>query len=103
MRSRTIIFHLNLALFHLNLALQPNPGICGLAGLPHHPRLVRLSEIAGYFKRDRKETMELPCAVIGYRSGANGLRDLLLAAMVNGRSCFRRNRGSLASVVEAIC
>jgi ATP-dependent DNA ligase len=38
--------------------------------------------------RKIKETMELPCAVIGYRSGANGLRDLLLAAMVDGKPAF---------------
>ncbi len=38
--------------------------------------------------RKIKETMELPCAVIGYRSGANGLRDLLLAAMVVGSPAY---------------
>ena len=32
----------------------------------------------------RKQTTELPCAVIGYRTGADGLRDLLVAAMVDG-------------------
>jgi ATP-dependent DNA ligase len=32
--------------------------------------------------------MELPCAVIGYRSGPDGLRDLLLAAMVDGSPAY---------------
>jgi ATP-dependent DNA ligase len=38
--------------------------------------------------RKIKETMEMPCAVIGYRAGADGLRDLPLAAMVDGRPAF---------------
>jgi ATP-dependent DNA ligase len=31
---------------------------------------------------------DAPCAVIGYRAGADGLRDLLLAAMVDGRPVY---------------
>jgi ATP-dependent DNA ligase len=38
--------------------------------------------------RKIKQTMELPCAVIGYRSGRDGLRDLLLAAMVDGKPAY---------------
>ena len=38
--------------------------------------------------RKIKHTTELPCAVIGYRTGADGLRDLLVAAMVNGKPAF---------------
>jgi hypothetical protein len=38
--------------------------------------------------RKIKDTQELPCAVIGYRAGADGLRDLLVAAMVDGRPAF---------------
>jgi ATP-dependent DNA ligase len=38
--------------------------------------------------RKIKQTMELPCAVIGYRKDGSGLRDLLLAAMVNGKPAF---------------
>jgi bifunctional non-homologous end joining protein LigD len=38
--------------------------------------------------RKIKETMELPCAVIGYRAGPDGVRDLLLAAMVDGKPAF---------------
>ena len=38
--------------------------------------------------RKIKDTQELPCAVIGYRAGADGVRDLLLAAMVDGRPAF---------------
>jgi ATP-dependent DNA ligase len=34
--------------------------------------------------RKIKQTTELPCAVIGYRTGADGLRDLLVAALVDG-------------------
>jgi ATP-dependent DNA ligase len=34
--------------------------------------------------RKVKQTTEMPCAVIGFRAGADGLRDLQLAAMVDG-------------------
>jgi bifunctional non-homologous end joining protein LigD len=38
--------------------------------------------------RKIKETMELPCAVIGYHADGAGVRDLLLAAMVDGAPAF---------------
>jgi bifunctional non-homologous end joining protein LigD len=31
-----------------------------------------------------KETFDLPCVVIGYRTGRDGLRDLVMATLVNG-------------------
>jgi bifunctional non-homologous end joining protein LigD len=38
--------------------------------------------------RKIKHTEELPCTVIGYRAGADGLRHLLLAAMVDGAPAY---------------
>jgi bifunctional non-homologous end joining protein LigD len=35
-----------------------------------------------------KQTTDLPCVVIGYRTGADGLRDLLMAALVDGALCY---------------
>ena len=38
--------------------------------------------------RKIKQTHKLACAVIGFRAGADGLRDLLLAAMVDGSPAY---------------
>jgi bifunctional non-homologous end joining protein LigD len=38
--------------------------------------------------RKIKQTFDLPCVVIGYRVGADGLRDLLMAALVDGQLAF---------------
>jgi ATP-dependent DNA ligase len=38
--------------------------------------------------RKVKQTMELPCVVIGYRTGADGLRDLVLATLIDGTLAY---------------
>jgi ATP-dependent DNA ligase len=38
--------------------------------------------------RKIKQTMELPCVVIGYRTGPDGLRDLIMASLVDGKPAF---------------
>jgi bifunctional non-homologous end joining protein LigD len=35
-----------------------------------------------------KQKSELPCVVIGYRSGANGLRDLLMGSLIDGKLVY---------------